>query len=555
MSSIGSTLYRCGFDLKPNTPTAKWDDAVREVRRWISKRLSSSGQQDDALGKRWFFTGGDWKNKTTHVHIRACYEEAGAATPNYWALRFEHPCNEISHRHWITDIGITKIEENNYRFLLHLYHRLSSTYIGPEPCTPKRTRPGIVTALLHSKHFTLMAGYLELSNSPLNLPFGGGKSFYELITDADRLLPIVLVTRDHETGKTFIDPKIIADQLAGNAIVYVTTNAEVDTELDYFLGDNLKCRNGMVRIFQPKAQQDKEDSKRHRFFLPAHILSLGVESVSDQLTTALNIRARRWIGAGCETIEDVESEARRVRLRQLRDSAKNDQEQGEWLSLLEKDNSELSKEAGNAKRRIEELERELEEKAEQLEGATYQTKLARVEKNDAYERARIAESKLISFGDILELPRTIYDVVELIKRLQAGRLVFTKEANKSAKETSFDDVNSCWTCLWQMATNLHPLYFDDSLSAREIERKFKEQTGIELVMTEGKQTKADNRLMGLRKITYDDSSYDITPHVKLRTNNVDLRIHYAPDHQKQRLIIGHCGDHLETYGTRRRKEG
>ena len=45
-----------------------------------------------------------------------------------------------------------------------------------------------------------------------------------------------------------------------------------------------------------------------------------------------------------------------------------------------------------------------------------------------------------------------------------------------------------------------------------------------------------------------------TPHVKWGNEPPRLlRIHFFVDREQKSLVIGHCGDHLDTYGTRRRK--
>jgi hypothetical protein len=346
----------------------------------------------------------------------------------------------------------------------------------------------------------------------------------------------------------------LARRLIGNAVVYLYTMAEVRDELDYFLEDEFRCWNGMVRIYQPKVNFGTSDSRRHRFFLREHIKATGENTVYDQIATALNRRSRKWIGYGCESIEDVDSAVRRNRLARLLD-AKEDSQTKEILGLYEEENKQLAIERDGLRNRIDDLELSIEEYDEKLEGAQFRERQARTDATEARERARDAEASLAAIRDIPNLPSSINEVVELIGRLLADRMVFTREANKSARETRFPDVDACWTGLWRMGTILYDLHFREELNTGEIVRRFKEQTGIDLVMTEGKQTKADTRLMSLRRVSHEDKEYDITPHVKLCFRNFDLRIHYAVDRERRRLVIGHCGDHLETYGTRKRKEG
>lgn len=552
MSSIGHTHYRCGFDLQP-LGTTSWGEIIKPIRSWISHLNPGA----IGLGGRWFYTGGDWKNSTstkTHVHVRVCIGKGTDTAPTYWGLRFENPCNEFAHRLWITDIGLTHLDSGTYRFILHLYHRLNPNYVGREPSMPVPTAPKVVSSLFRTKKFTPIAGSLPLTEAPLLLSIGEGDTFRDLLADPNRLAPVVLVTSLHETGKPLIDPVTTAKKLIGNAVVFVSESRDVDEELDYLLGRDFRCRDGMVRIFQPRVKLGTDDSKRHRFFLKDYIQAEGVNAIYEQLTAALNRRALRWIGHGCESIEDVESETRRNRLAVLLTAASDDQTK-EMLSLYEEENGQLIKERGDAKRRIDELELAVDQQVEQLQGASFRERQARDEADFAHDRARIAEARIQAIGEISSLPTSVSEVVSLIERLHADRLIFTKQAIKSAKETVFPDNTACWSCLWAMATVLYDLHFSEELAAGDIERRFKEQTGFDLVMREGKQTKADSRLMGLRRVVHAEKEYDITPHAKLRSRNVDLRIHYAADRDKHCLVIGHCGEHLETYGTRRRKEG
>ena len=106
-----------------------------------------------------------------------------------------------------------------------------------------------------------------------------------------------------------------------------------------------------------------------------------------------------------------------------------------------------------------------------------------------------------------------------------------------------------------MAHELHPLLLEqDELSAANVAELFTQKTGFELAWTETKQTKRDNKLMALRRIGYRGQQVDITPHVKWGNKPPKcLRVHFWVDRDGTQLVIGHCGDHLNTYGTHRRK--
>jgi hypothetical protein len=80
------------------------------------------------------------------------------------------------------------------------------------------------------------------------------------------------------------------------------------------------------------------------------------------------------------------------------------------------------------------------------------------------------------------------------------------------------------------------------------EKTFREKTGYELAMSEGKQTQDDKKLMRLRKIVHDGREYDITPHVK--HGNVEpklVRVHFAFDEGAKKIVVGHVGRHIPNY--------
>ena len=104
-----------------------------------------------------------------------------------------------------------------------------------------------------------------------------------------------------------------------------------------------------------------------------------------------------------------------------------------------------------------------------------------------------------------------------------------------------------------MATTLHSLVFSEKAKSANFQGRFKDLTGLDQSMTEGKMTKNDNKLMARRRQIYEGRQIDITPHLKYGVDDPKLlRIHFFVDEEKSRFVVGHCGGHLDTYGTRRR---
>jgi hypothetical protein len=149
--------------------------------------------------------------------------------------------------------------------------------------------------------------------------------------------------------------------------------------------------------------------------------------------------------------------------------------------------------------------------------------------------------------DLRELPSDLVAVLDTIELFYCDRLVFAPEARRSAAETSFHDLHAAWRVLRAMATTLHDLYTN---GARDIERAFREQTGLELALTEGSETRKNPQLRRHRTVELGGRQFDISAHVKFGSRPPrQLRVHYAVAHGV--ILVGHCGDHLPTAGTRR----
>ena len=102
-----------------------------------------------------------------------------------------------------------------------------------------------------------------------------------------------------------------------------------------------------------------------------------------------------------------------------------------------------------------------------------------------------------------------------------------------------------------MATTLRQLYFDENMAPGQIAENFHNLTGFELAVSEGSMTKNDPHLSALRRDEFEGRAIDIGPHVKIGNRDPKLlRIHYHADPTTSRIIVGHCGGHLESAGSR-----
>jgi len=208
-------------------------------------------------------------------------------------------------RTWRTDIGITRVDQDTYRFAITVGHFMREGYLGREPKRPLPTAPRLVGWLLRSRDWQAFSGTEELLCQPRVLNTGDGEAFRRRLEDPGRECPIVLVSRDFASGDFLIDPDLLARKLAGSAAVYETASSELDKELEWCLGRRFSCWNGMVRVYQPGLHFDPADARKHRFIAGRDIRDLGGDSVVEMLVRGVARRAEAAPTGVVAAIEDM----------------------------------------------------------------------------------------------------------------------------------------------------------------------------------------------------------------------------------------------------------
>lgn len=99
---------------------------------------------------------------------------------------------------------------------------------------------------------------------------------------------------------------------------------------------------------------------------------------------------------------------------------------------------------------------------------------------------------------------------------------------------------------------LYDMAFNEVDYEGEFSQAFQNETGFELALKEGGQTKKNGKMMDKRSVEFDGKEYGMQMHVKGRNPKIGFRLYCEPDKERGIIVIGHCGHHLETAGTARR---
>ena len=220
---------------------------------------------------------------------------------------------------------------------------------------------------------------------------------------------------------------------------------------------------------------------------------------------------------------------------------------GEYTTLLEKDIDSKKKEVTSLKQELDSVW-DIAHEGEQLQWHVKSL-------TEQLQRKETATSDTYPLGNVTSFPISVADALQLAADAFPRNIVVLPEAMRSAHAHSSGNANEAWQILRGLAMVLHPLCFSDNPEkAGSITDVFKRETGYDLSLRESKATKDVPAYVRARQRTCEGRTIDITPHAKGKSGKRGeaLRIHFAIDKETERIVIGHCGAHLDTAGTKRK---
>ncbi len=560
--------YRAFFRIcAPLSRAQSWADVVQTLFVWLAQE-ANIGDLAARLDLNDFAHGCD--DNAGHHRLRTQREQGAGteAAPQYWAMRFEHPDAHHPHHRWHTDLGLTLAADGALDVALTLDHRLEPDLTGAPPEPPEITPPTLVQMLLeHAQQgWRFFAGSEPLSPQPFALAGDGAEAFWAALTDRARGCPLVLLMPDEQSGAYSLEPDRLASLLAGVAPVYAADRDTYDA-LQLLAPEPYRCPWRHVRIYYPGlAVANPLDFGRHRWFSHSFIERETAARVEQMILQDAVRGAARPHPPIVATLEELRARTTEIRQQQLHAAGMEGSIDPEWVELLQRDNDWLNE-------KIETLESEIEQYVEAVDKAERERDEANKNALEASDLVRTLEWRLgdanqradgwktrsealersnSALASFSELPESLDDVLKSIGQLYADRITFTERAHAAAAEATFDDVYKAWSCLFYMATDLWTLYFDQDEPVGDLAQRFRNRTGYELALNEGEITADDPDIMALRRDLFEGEEIDITPHVSIGSKPPDvLRVHYYPHRERQLIVVGHCGDHLKTAGTRR----
>lgn len=387
-----------------------------------------------------------------------------------------------------------------------------------------------------------------------------------ILRDEDRSLPYLVVSAETATGLYLADPDVLARRLAAQVVV-ASLHQDATREFcrafedDGFSRDFGVCFDGAARLYHSRIAATGSP-RDHYLWLPDRLRDYGNES-TERLAAEVAERAtwRALPPRFFSLFEDWDrSESRERADAVLRDreaesadlAAKVRAQSSEirdlriQLQAAQDERCEWEKEVGDyestvnaLRQRIDETEQERDEA--RGKAAAFSTHL---------ERARSASGG-VSIEQQAALRRVLMgrvdslaDALRILETLYADRVVVLPSAWKSAEDSScFRKPEKAWELMLRLVED-----YWDAVQAGGDAAARKVFTNATFAPRESESVEVNKGAKARRTFDYNGSPLTMWKHLKIGVKPSDtetFRLHFEFDASTGRIVIGHCGGHLD----------
>lgn len=542
-------LYKVKFNISPVEPgnDLLWL-VVMHIRQWQAWKYNKNGQEIIPSNlRKWssLKNGGRIfsENDSVYIESDSYVDDVGRL---FWACRIIEnplPAPGYAPRQWITEIGYEQHTEDEAMLSCVLTYSDRAGFVGPYQDEPEASIPNIIKRyILRDSRIHVYYGPDELSSTPIRLSVGDWPQFEERIRDQSRVLPYIYISpyKDLEDESTkckyYVDPSKLATAMFGNALVFYADDLDFTAEMRYMSPD-YSCYGGALRVYTPNATE----AARHRYMSPLDLVMLGEDVVIGSFIRAFAQNVNFYESfLRIEQCKKLKADAaRKSRIEQLKEQHRAQMSQVENMKLEEAIDEETKR--LEAEDRANDLEKTVKQQKERIWRLEERANALQVY---AAENAGLRKS-IEARMHLSQLPSSRESVVEYFTQIFADRLDFTPEALKSLKECTLNP-SVLWEFFYDLATVMWPLLDGGN---GDPYAQFRNKTGFDCARGEGSETRRDKKLMRQFQTVFKGEIIDIEPHLTFPAERQSIHFGYSMSLRK--IIIGHCGKHLDIYSTRK----
>lgn len=565
MQDLNATMfYKAKFSIRTadNAPDDLLWKLVLGIRSWITFKLNLRGKPTviEYRTGSWshFKKGGKFYDlgHMNRIYAESVYHQASDDPASIsWACKIvekPEPDNGFAPREWVTEIGYQATSNHSAEISYVVTYSDMAGFIGFCMPAPKPSVPKVVRAILDDPALVCSVGPNQVRTSAVKLIPGQFPDFEKVLFDPERVLPLIYISpkriaEDSDEAQVLVEPQKVVDGVAANAIVYYADSLDFTREMNYLGNSNYLCSGGAIRVYRPHIRLDDEsDPSRHRFLSARFIEEHGEEKVIDLFRRAMAQDVHFY--ESLFRVEDcralVEADIHREKIARIRAQSQGEADEATAAFLDESDKREAAERANRA----------LQEENDRLKTENYNLGVQVDMYRDRANQVGRIEAATRQVRSIAEYPNTPQAIARYFETVYPERIAFTERAYRSMDECETKS-EVLWEVFYHIATDLFDLVKTNPAQAYT---EFKNKTGWDIGRGEGSQTHADSRLMRQYVDTYDGQEIDIEAHIKNGVRESDpkfVRIYFAYDPSvADKIIIGHCGKHLDNYSTRKARK-
>lgn len=509
------------------------------VYGWLLKKES-----DDVLRdlKKEFFRRCDWPSSLLGSRSSIATNTAYSTDRTSWALRYSHPDQGLgTRRYWHVDIGIVETKEEA-TFYARISFARSQYDLELDQPAPSITSPVFIRHILDTKSDLEVYSRKRpfgLFSKPVPLRAGYGQNLSEWIVS--RWRKYAMIVFNGASPSLAAEASSLARDLAGKAqVLILDQDPMLASEIRSHLPADLNIPFGKFRVFYPLNPKNPRP-ERHRWF------DIASPSYLSQRAGLLNSLLRHYTLEEANAVTNISEIGRMITLEKLRKQLASGESIAADASVYEDLISEACSERDAMKAERDQWIEECDA-AEQERGKLKSQLVSLSHRNTS--------TPLNGFNPLEELhrlPQNLEEVVKVLAKMHAPKLVFSDEALASASgQKHCQVVDKAWEIINHIGTTLFEIKFGE-VETGDIAKKFQERSGFIYAKTEGKTSKGDKDICKSRTISFEGCDFDIWPHIK-HGKGVDasklIRVHFAFDEDNRRIVIGYVGSHMPNATTR-----
>lgn len=519
------------------------DQIIQFVARWVGRRAKSAvDAQRLAVGIRELRLR-DGSTLTSRATLLA---DNGRAYPFWFSARLSHPDDQTSGRRWTTEIGLYQkaVDEPVECSLLLKTDEVSARVTAPIQVT----RPKLVEQLIRSCN--------PLGHTPglkvKQLTQESAPAFLHEVERAERTYPIAILSAKPDSGYP-VDPERLRSILVGLADVVCIPPIEDTFAIEDKVGRRFIAFGGAIKIVFPGRQGERGHFYENVRLDPEDISEFLADgrSVESEVLAAITHRTNlpfSWKHISPEKVAQAALRAQLTRTIHQSKTNEHSQQLGEYIALLEEADRELKakdEELSSLQSDYQAKDDEARSLAADVAGLKHA--LSGIQSNDG-ESASLAEvigplrENVVA---VLDGSPSLQQVVDLLSALYADRIVFLETSRSSAKESDrggFRQGEKAFELLKKLATD-----YWQQLADGKGEQHAKSAFGHNAYSNnEGSALSVEGKRR--RTFSYRGRDFVMEKHLKHGVKDSlaeTLRVHFEWVAAEKKIIIGHCGKHLD----------